>query len=254
VEGCAGRHPPVPRHRPLEGPGWPPRPAGTERDLDIRAIHEDRRGQLVTRHRVRAEVIKIAQVPRKTFIPEIIWVDIGAAHSQSGFNALSKNDHLQRWQELVWGNEPVITQVDEGHIAAGETGWSPSSSGSKPSIVAGMLDALWNAALLCRRVGTRGRVVSVEVDPVSPTMREQRCCHRILTACDHWRRGRRVLGGAPYDRIVATASVREAVPKAWLAQTRSGGLIVTPWGTDYCNGVMPTLRVIADHSPRSSAP
>jgi Protein-L-isoaspartate(D-aspartate) O-methyltransferase (PCMT) len=49
--------------------------------------------------------------------------------------------------------------------------------------------------------------------------------------------------GALYDRVVVTAAVREAVPQAWLAQTRPGGLIVTPWGTDYCNGVMLTLRV-----------
>jgi protein-L-isoaspartate O-methyltransferase len=32
--------------------------------------------------------------------------------------------------------------VDEGLTAVGDTGWSPSSSCSKPSIVADMLDAL----------------------------------------------------------------------------------------------------------------
>ena len=36
----------------------------------------------------------------------------------------------------------MIIQVDEGRTAAGDTGWSPSSSCSKPSIVADMLDAL----------------------------------------------------------------------------------------------------------------
>ena len=67
----------------------------------------------------------------------------------------------------------MITQVDEGLTAVGDTGWSPSSSCSKPSIVADMLDALdvhpghsvleigtgtgWNAALLCQRVGQWGR-------------------------------------------------------------------------------------------------
>ena len=34
------------------------------------------------------------------------------------------------------------TQVDEGLTTVGDTGWSPSSSCSKPSIVAYMLDAL----------------------------------------------------------------------------------------------------------------
>jgi protein-L-isoaspartate O-methyltransferase len=47
---------------------------------------------------------------------------------------------------------------------------------------------------------------------------------------------------APYDRVLATAAVREVVPRAWLEQTRPGGVIVTPWGTDYCNGVMLTCR------------
>jgi protein-L-isoaspartate O-methyltransferase len=34
--------------------------------------------------------------------------------------------------------------------------------------------------------------------------------------------------GAPYDRVLATAAVREIVPRAWLGQTRPDGLIVTP--------------------------
>ncbi len=58
--------------------------------------------------------------------------------------------------------------------------WTPSSSGSQPSIVASMLEALdvrlaqavleigtgtgWNAALLSHLVGGHGRVVTVEVD------------------------------------------------------------------------------------------
>jgi protein-L-isoaspartate O-methyltransferase len=207
----------------------------------------------------------IAAVPRDPFIPETIWVDIGAAHSRSGFIALSKRDDLRRWRELVAGNEPVITQVDEGRTAAGDTGWSPSSSCSKPSVVADMLDALdvrpgqsvleigtgtgWNAALLCRRVRARGRVVSIEVDPV--------IAEGARAALDAAGYSPLVITGdgaegypdaAPYDRVIATAAVRETVPTTWLAQTRPGGLIVTPWGTDYCNGVMLTLHVTTDHS------
>jgi protein-L-isoaspartate(D-aspartate) O-methyltransferase len=207
----------------------------------------------------------IAQVPREPFIPEIIWVDIGAAHSLSGFTALSKHDHPRRWRELVTANEPVITQVDEGHTTAGQTGWSPSSSCSKPSIVADMLDALdvrpghsvleigtgtgWNTALLCRRVGKQGQVISVEVDPMIAE------AARVALAATGY--SPLVITGdgtqgypdaAPYDRVVATAAVRDTVPKAWLAQTRPGGLIVTPWGTDYCNGVMLTLHVSTEGS------
>jgi protein-L-isoaspartate O-methyltransferase len=207
----------------------------------------------------------IAQVPRDPFIPETIWVDIGATGSHSGFTTLSKRDDLPRWRELVAANEPVITQVDEGHTAAGDTRWSPSSSCSKPSIVADMLDALdlhpghsvleigtgtgWNAALLCRHVGPRGQVVSVEVDPV--------IAQGARTALDTTGYSPLVITGdgaqgypdaAPYDRVIATAAVRDTVPTAWLAQTRPGGLLVTPWGTDYCNGVMLTLHVTNEGS------
>jgi protein-L-isoaspartate O-methyltransferase len=51
-------------------------------------------------------------------------------------------------------------------------------------------------------------------------------------------------GGAPYDRIIATASVRPGeLPYPWVTQTRLGGIIVTPWGPDYHNGVMARLVV-----------
>jgi protein-L-isoaspartate O-methyltransferase len=207
----------------------------------------------------------ITQVPRDPFIPETIWVDIGAVGSHSGFTTLSRRDDLPRWRELVAANEPVITQVDEGHTAAGDTGWSPSSSCSKPSIVADMLDALdvhpghsvleigtgtgWNAALLSRRVGTQGRVVSIEVDPViaqgaRAALAAAGYSPQVIT-------GDGAEGhpeGAPYDRVLATVAVRETVPTPWLTQTRPGGLLVTPWGTDYCNGVMLTLRITSEGS------
>ncbi|MDQ2879896.1 MAG: protein-L-isoaspartate(D-aspartate) O-methyltransferase [Actinomycetota bacterium] len=202
----------------------------------------------------------IAEIPRDLFIPDIMWVDLDASRPQSGFVALSKHDDPQRWRELVAADEPVITQVDEGHTAVGETGWSPSSSCSKPSIVADMLAALdvdaghsvleigtgtgWNAALLCRRAGARGRVVSIEVDPVIAQTAQaalRLAGYSALVVAAEGAEG--YPQGAPYDRVLATAAVREIVPRAWLAQTRPGGLIVTPWGTDYCNGVMLTMRV-----------
>ncbi|MGH3930873.1 MAG: methyltransferase domain-containing protein, partial [Pseudonocardiaceae bacterium] len=207
----------------------------------------------------------LAEVPRDPFIPDVIWVDTDAGDPRSGFIALSKHDDPQRWQGLVAGNEPVITQVDEGNTSPGSTGWSPSSSCSKPSIVAVMLEALdvrpghsvleigtgtgWNAALLDRRVGESGRVVSIEIDPVIADTARAALAHAgysPLVICADGAAG--YLDAAPYDRLVATASVREIVPRAWVEQTRPGGLIVTPWGTDYCNGVMLTLRVTGDHT------
>ncbi|MGH3798095.1 MAG: methyltransferase domain-containing protein [Pseudonocardiaceae bacterium] len=203
----------------------------------------------------------LGEVPRDGFIPDLIWVDAAAeVGGQSGFVALCKGDDPGRWWGLVAGDEPVVTQVDEGNTAPGQVGWSPSSSCSKPSIVAAMLDVLdvgpgqsvleigtgtgWNAALLSRRVGESGRVVSIEVDPgIAQRARSAlvRAGYASLVVCADGVEGYR--DAAPYDRVLATASVREVVPRTWLEQTRPGGLVVTPWGTDYCNGVMLTVQV-----------
>jgi protein-L-isoaspartate(D-aspartate) O-methyltransferase len=205
----------------------------------------------------------IAEVPREPFIPDTIWVDIGAAHSGSGFTALSKHEHPQRWWELVTENEPVITQVDEGRTPADDIGWSPSSSCSKPSIVADMLDALdvhpghsvleigtgtgWNTALLCRRVGPQGQVVSIEVDPEITEAARAALTTAGYSPLVITRDGAEGYPDkAPYDRVLATAAVRNTVPSSWLKQTCPDGLIVTPWGTDYCNGVMLTLHVTTE--------
>ncbi|MGH3670046.1 MAG: hypothetical protein ACRDSH_05350, partial [Pseudonocardiaceae bacterium] len=48
---------------------------------------------------------------------------------------------------------------------------------------------------------------------------------------------------APYDRVISTCSVR-TVPHAWVAQTRPGGVIVTPWGTTFENSAL--LRLIVN--------
>jgi protein-L-isoaspartate O-methyltransferase len=87
----------------------------------------------------------------------------------------------------------------------------------------------WNAALLCKRVGKRGRVVSIEVDPLIAQAAWSALARAgysplVITADG-------VDGhpdGAPYDRVLATAAVREIVPRAWLGQTRPDGIIVTP--------------------------
>ncbi|MGH3821651.1 MAG: hypothetical protein ACRDRA_02215 [Pseudonocardiaceae bacterium] len=40
---------------------------------------------------------------------------------------------------------------------------------------------------------------------------------------------------APYDRVLCTASVQQ-VPPAWVAQTRPGGRVLTPWANAYFDG------------------
>jgi protein-L-isoaspartate(D-aspartate) O-methyltransferase len=50
---------------------------------------------------------------------------------------------------------------------------------------------------------------------------------------------------APYDRIIATCSVA-TVPWAWVAQTRPGGMIVTPWGPPMANDHLLRIEVGPD--------
>jgi len=204
----------------------------------------------------------LGAVPRELFIPELIWVEDERA---DGYVAVCRSENPRRWGELVAADDAVVTQVDDGRTAPGSVGRSPSSSGSKPSIVATMLSALevhpghavleigtgtgWNAALLSERVGETGRVVSVEIDAelaVAAQTALQRAGYRVPVITTDGVGG--YPPGAPYDRILSTAAVRRDVPGAWVTQTRLGGLIVTPWGTSYHNGTQLQLRVGEDNT------
>lgn len=200
------------------------------------------------------------EIPRAAFIPDTIWVD---DDSGDALVALSKHTDPDAWHAAVSANAPVITQVDFGELPSGQTGRVPSSSGSQPSIVADMLAALdvqpgqsvleigtgtgWNAALLSHLAGEHGRVVTIDVDP----QLAQDARHALTTAGFHPLviTGDGLDGyppGAPYDRLLSTAAIREIVPRTWLEQLRPGGRLITPWGTDWSNGVMLALDLTGD--------
>jgi protein-L-isoaspartate O-methyltransferase len=90
----------------------------------------------------------------------------------------------------------------------------------------------WSAALAAHVTGP-DTVVTIECDQQVAEL-----AARNLNRGDH--RARLVVGDAangwpvdaPYDRVIATYGVRR-VPRAWIAQTVPGGLVVAPWGTDY---------------------
>jgi protein-L-isoaspartate(D-aspartate) O-methyltransferase len=200
-------------------------------------------------------------VPRAPFIPAVVWVDDPAT---DGFVSVSREDNEARWRALAAADEPIVTQVDDGRTAPGHRGLLPSSSGSQPSLVADMLDALdvhaghrvleigtgtgWNAAILSVRVGERGHVVSVEVDS---TVADN--AGRVLASAGYTPMvvtGDGTQGyppGAPYDRVVCTASVR-SIPRPWIEQTCPDGVIVTPWGSDYGDDALTRLVVQQDDS------
>lgn len=191
-------------------------------------------------------------VARDLFIPGAIW---------DGDEPILREEDPDAWLALVYSDSFVVTQLDDGATRPGEVGRYYSSSSSMPSVMARMLRQLqvgdgdrvleigtgtgWNAGLLAYRLGGAD-VTSIEIDPAVA----ERARHRLATAaltptvvCGDGADG--YAAAAPYDRVLATCSVRH-VPYAWVEQTRPGGLIVTPWGTPYYNGAMLRLTVTRD--------
>jgi len=161
----------------------------------------------------------------------------------------------------VQSDSYVITQVDDGATRPGRIGRRISSSSSMPTVMAVMLGAAgiqdgdrvleigtgtgYNTALLCHRLGA-DLVTSVEIDPMVAAHARDALAVAGFTPTVITADG---AGGypahAPYDRVLATAAVTQ-VPYAWVAQTRPGGTIVTPWGTRLLNSSLLRLAVTAD--------
>jgi protein-L-isoaspartate(D-aspartate) O-methyltransferase len=199
-------------------------------------------------------------VRRAEFIPETVWVE-----GDGGVLVpLRRTEDPRRWRELAYADDAVVIQVDDGHPTPDGTGARISSSASMPTVVARMLAHCavhpgqrvleigtgtgYNAALLAHRLGA-GNVVTIEID--SDLAQTARCALKaagydavtVLT-------GDGAQGyppAAPFDRILSTAAVQR-VPYRWVAQTRPGGLVITPWGTDYYNGGLLVLTVTEERS------
>ncbi len=184
-------------------------------------------------------------VPREQFIPAQIWVS-----DSDRYVPLDYHRHPQRWRAAVYGNTTLVTQFDDGATVWPAVGHRATSSASDPDVVAEMLDCLqvcgghrvlelgtgtgYSSALLAHRVGAAG-VTTVEIDPVvaaAATAALQASGYLVSTVVGDAAAG--YPANAPYDRVIATvAPSLGAVPSEWLAQTRPGGVIVTPVRTDY---------------------
>jgi protein-L-isoaspartate(D-aspartate) O-methyltransferase len=173
--------------------------------------------QLQASGAIRSSAVRDAflAIPRETFVPVVLH-DHGIA--------------------AVYRDEAFPTKLDDRGDAV--------SSSSQPGIMAAMLEELrvspgqrvleigtgtgYNAALLSFLVGPRGQVTSVELDP--GVAKDARRAVRDVGA-----RARVVVGdgrrgwqrGAPYDRVILTASSLD-VPRAFLDQLTEGGLLVLP--------------------------
>ncbi len=219
--------------------------------MTLTTDHQQLRQQLVADLRASGDLTApavaaaFAAVPRHPFAPAVYRVD---ERGQIGEVLHGDDAHRADYLAAVYSDDAIVTQIaPDGR---------PTSSSTQPGVMAVMLEALelrdgmtvlevgtgtgYNAALLSHLVDA-DQVTSVDIDPglvdQARAALDAAGYRPKLAAADG-------LSGyqprAPYDRIIATCSVRR-VPAAWLGQTRPGGLVLA----NLSYGVVP-LRVDAD--------
>ncbi|MGH4017722.1 MAG: methyltransferase domain-containing protein [Pseudonocardiaceae bacterium] len=196
-------------------------------------------------------------LPRQLFIPDTVWVPNDG--EDLPLVALHRAQDPDRWLELTYANDYVVTQVDDGHPGPDPRRWTATSSASMPLMVAEMLAALdvhdghrvlevgtgtgWNAALLAHRLGA-DQVTSIEIDPDVATRARKALSDAgfggVTVITDDGALG--YPRDAPYDRVIATAACQH-IPYPWVEQTRPGGQILTPWANPYFDGGLVALTV-----------
>ncbi|MEU4845598.1 methyltransferase domain-containing protein [Streptomyces gilvosporeus] len=171
------------------------------------------------------------QTPRHRFIPDPAWKQL-----RRGCELLTGQERM----DLIYSDEPVVTQLDNGE--PGGPGIATSSN-SMPSMVARQLSALdvrpghrvleigtatgYVAALLCRRVGEE-HVFTVEIDGVLAAQARANLDNEGLRPTLRVTDGEMGLADhAPYDRILSTCALRE-VPLSLAGQLAPGGILVAP--------------------------
>ncbi|MQY04225.1 methyltransferase domain-containing protein [Actinomadura macrotermitis] len=192
-------------------------------------------------------------VPRHLFVPPVAWTgDGGRVHRRTD---------PERWLDLAYGDDAIITQLDDGATDLDTGQGRFTSSLSAPSTVVSLLELLdvepghrvldvgtgtgWTAALLSRLAGAEN-VTSVEIDPqvserAAANLKAAGCSPRLLVedGAQGW------APGAPYDRVHATCAVAR-VPYAWVEQTRPGGVIVAPYDPGFGSSHEVRLVVLPD--------
>jgi protein-L-isoaspartate(D-aspartate) O-methyltransferase len=185
------------------------------------------------------------------FIPHEIFVP----NDDGWLVPLRRSDDPERWREYVAADDAIVTRTRFDPAVPAELcdattgrGVEATSSSSAPFIMARLIDALevrpgmrvleigtgtgYNAAVLARLLGAE-HVISVEIDSVAAdrarsVLQEAGFPVRVVTGDGE----DGYPPGAPYDRIIVTASVH-TVPKTWVEQTRPGGVILVPWAPTF---------------------
>jgi len=171
------------------------------------------------------------QVPRHVFVPRFYRPD-GAL--VDGADPETRDE----WLDSVYRDDSLTTQrlaePGSGRIV-------PTSSSTRPSLMALMLDMLdvrdghavleigtgtgYNAALLAHRLGD-DRVTTIDIDP--GLIEAARVAARSIGLAPYLVAGdgeKGVLERAPFDRVLATCAA-PTIPTQWVAQLADRGIIV----------------------------
>jgi protein-L-isoaspartate(D-aspartate) O-methyltransferase len=168
-------------------------------------------------------------IPRHLFTPRVVAKDGAVLHAGQ-----------REWLEVVYSDAALLTQTAP---AGDDRQELPTSSSSKPAVMAVMLEALdtrighrvleigtgtgYNTALLCHRLGSHN-VCSLDIHPgLVETAREHLT---KIGAHPHLTTGDGAAGWAehaPFDRILATCAITQ-IPPEWIRQLANGGRIVAP--------------------------
>ncbi|RDG35059.1 methyltransferase domain-containing protein [Streptomyces corynorhini] len=198
-------------------------------------------------------------VPREPFVPVFYRRD------EDRFTPWGRTDaEADAWLTQVYSDDSLITEVGGVHAEdAGPHGVTgvPTSSSTAPSLMADMLDALdvrhgasvleigtgsgYNAALLCQLAGADS-VTTVDYSERLTTTARTRlaaCGPAPTVRCADGAEG--APGDAPFDRIIATCSVRR-IPAAWFDQCVPGGLMVVPLKGALAGGSLARLQKLPD--------
>ncbi|MGH3867044.1 MAG: methyltransferase domain-containing protein [Pseudonocardiaceae bacterium] len=170
-----------------------------------------------------------AAIPRHLFTPRVVADDGAVLYAGQ-----------REWLEAVYSDAALLTQTAPAGDGEQEL---PTSSSSRPAVMAVMLEALdtrsghrvlevgtgtgYNTALLCQRLG-EGNICSVDIHPgLIAQAREHLAeigCHPCLSTgngANGWAEH------APFDRILATCAITQ-IPPEWIRQLADGGRIVAP--------------------------
>ncbi|MDH6577646.1 methyltransferase domain-containing protein [Kitasatospora sp. MAP5-34] len=222
----------------------------------IELVTEIERGSIVLSSRVAEAFLN---VPRHPFVP-VFYRRVGSAYVP--WRVTDGTD--AEWLRQVYTDQALITEVDgmlaEDAAPNGRTGAATSSS-TMPSLMADMLDALdvhhgarvleigtgtgYNAALLSYLAGAENVTT---IDYTAPLVLTARTRLREAGLEPKVLRGDGAAGqpdGGPFDRIIATCSVRR-IPQSWLDQCAPGGVIVAPIKGTLDGGAVACLTKLPD--------